>query len=162
MTSTKSITSVVSVAFCGAIYFSSAIQAQEVGVTGMMTLDGTCKKLVVKGKDRTADCKGTLLNVDYSDGRTGFYFVTTDQLIVTFSNKGKQVHPDPNTAIAPVDMVIVGKDGKFERITAVGTCKLTNPHLGRPAPVECKAEAASDVFEGFFISDGGKPDVKTF
>jgi hypothetical protein len=162
MTNLKSVLRTASIAFGVAICVIAAAEAQVAKVTGMMTLTGACKKLTVGGKNRTADCKGTLLNTDYSSGRTGFYFITTDGIAVTFSTRGdKQVHPDADTAISPVDMVIVVGQGRSDKILATGTCKFTNPYQG-PAPIECRAESASGLFEASFMSDGGKPDVKTF
>jgi hypothetical protein len=147
-----------SIALCGALIATSSLGAQEVTIESMVVMTGTCKKLTVSGKNRTADCKGKLLNTGYSDGRTGFYFVTTDGFTITFSTRGdQQVHPDANTAIAPVDMVIVGGRGNVDRIAAVGRCKFTNPYRG-PAPLECRAETAGGIFDASFISDGSKPE----
>jgi hypothetical protein len=162
MTNLKSVLRAAGTALGGAICMVAVAEAQGPKVTGMMTLAGACKKLTVGGKNRTADCKGTLLNTDYSSGRTGFYFFTTDGITVTFSTRGdKQVHPDADTAISPVDMVVVVGQGRSDKILATGTCKFTNPYRG-PAPIECRVESPSGLFEASFMSDGGTPDVKTF
>lgn len=158
----RSVWRAASIALAGTVCLPVTAEAQAPKVTGVMILKGACKKLTVNGKNRTADCTGKLLNTDYSNGRTGFYFVTNQGMAVTFSTRGdKQVHSDADTAIAPVDMVIVGGEGRSEKISATGTCKFVNPYKG-PAPVECRAESASGLFEASFVSDGGKPDVQTF
>ena len=147
---------------CGAIVATSAVEAEEARLTALVNLKGTCRKLTVKGTDQTAVCRGVLVNSIYSDGRTGFYFAAADGFFLTFSNRGQeQIKPDANTAISPVDMVLAGYKGGVDRIRATGSCKFTDPYHG-PAPVVCRAETAVGVFEGSFVSDGGKPDAKTF
>jgi hypothetical protein len=129
----------------------------------MVTLQGICKKLIIKGKMRTPDCAGKLLNTEYSDGRLGFYFVTTEGMALTFSTRGaEQIKADENTAIVPVDTLLVGSKGNTERIQAVGTCRFTNPYRGTSAPIECSADTALGRYEAMFLSDGNKPDSKTF
>ncbi|MGJ4946724.1 hypothetical protein ACQR1W_39635 [Bradyrhizobium sp. HKCCYLS1011] len=131
-------------------------------VTGMVTIDGACKKLTVGGESRTTDCKGILLNTEYSDQRTGFYFTTIDGLIVTFSTRGDQeVRADANTITAPVDMMIVSRKGQIDRIKAAGTCRFGDPFRG-PTVIECVADSEGGRYEGTFLSNGQKPDLKTF
>jgi hypothetical protein len=132
-------------------------------LAAMVTLQGTCKKLVIKGKMRTSDCAGKLLNTEYSDGRLGFYFVMNDGMTLTFSTRGaEEVKADENTSIVPVDGLLVGLKGQVDKIPAAGTCKFTNPYRGIAAPIECAADTALGRYEATFLSDGSKPDGKTF
>jgi hypothetical protein len=156
------ISALVPIACAGIIAMPAAATA-ETRLSAMVTLQGACKKLVVAGKVRTSECTGKLLNTEYADGRLGFYFVTADGSMLTFSTRGEnQVKTGQNTRVVPVDMVLPTTNGKTEKIPAVGTCKFTNPYQGIPAPVECVADSARGRYEAAFLSDGGKPDAKTF
>jgi hypothetical protein len=132
-------------------------------LTATVVVEGACQNLTVGGEDHTTDCKGTLLNTEYSDERTGFYFVTTaEQVTVTFSTRGDQEQKiDADTVTAPVDMVIVSSGGKIDRLQATGTCQFGNPYKG-PMLIECTADSERGRFEGAFLTDGKEPDAKTF
>ena len=148
---------------CASVFAMPAIAIAQSKIVAMVTLTGKCSKLVVGGKVRTSDCTGKLLNTEYSDARLGFYFVMADGSPLTFSTRGEQqVKTDENTAVAPVDMLIVKTKGKLDKVQAVGTCKFTNPYRGIPAPVECAATTAAGRYEAIFLSDGSKPEAKTF
>jgi len=155
------ISALVPIACVGIVAMPALANAQN-KLTAMVILQGTCKKLV-GGKARTSDCTGKLLNTEYSDGRLGFYFVTTGGMALTFSTRGReQVKADENTAIVPVDMLFTTGKGQTDKVQAVGTCKFANPYRGVPAPVECTADTARGRYEAAFLSDGSKPDNKTF
>lgn len=131
-------------------------------MTNLIGSSGSCLKLVINTKDRTTDCAGKIINTVYADGRTGFYFITNDGLVLTFSGVGtRQVKIDENNAVMPIDMVILGLKGQSDKITAVGTCKFSNLYQG-PVPIICKADGALGSFEGSFITDGSKPDRTDF
>jgi hypothetical protein len=132
-------------------------------LTATVVVAGACQNLTVGSEDHTADCKGTLLNTEYSDERTGFYFVTTtDQITVTFSTRGDQEQKiDTDTVTAPVDMVIVSSRGKIDKLQATGTCQFGNPYKG-PMLIECTADSERGRFEGAFLTDGKEPEAKTF
>jgi hypothetical protein len=148
---------------CVGIIAMPALAYAQNKLTAMVVLQGSCKKLVVGGKVRTSECTGKLLNTEYSDGRLGFYFVSAGGMALTFSTRGReQVKADENTAIVPVDMLLTTGKGQSDKIQAVGTCKFTNPYRGVPAPVACTADTARGRYEATFLSDGSKPDDKTF
>jgi hypothetical protein len=151
---------------CGVAAASSGLivpARAEAKLTATVTVEGACQKLTVGGGNHTADCKGTLLNTEYDDERTGFYFVTaTEQVTVTFSTRGDQEQKiDADTVTAPVDMVIVSSDGKIDQLQATGTCQFGNPYKG-PMLIECTADSERGRFEGAFLTDGKEPDAKTF
>ncbi|WP_315724058.1 MULTISPECIES: hypothetical protein [unclassified Bradyrhizobium] len=133
-------------------------------LTGMAIVKGTCKKLVIAGKDRSADCKGVLLNTDYDDQRTGFYFTLLDGGVITFSNRGDlEERPGPDDIVTPVDLMIIGQSPKqsINRLKAKGRCRHGNPFKG-PSLLECTADSELGRFEGTFLSNGEKPELKTF
>lgn len=126
-------------------------------VPTMAALSGTCDRLVIGGQDISGQCSGKLLNTIYRTGRVGFYFVTSDGAALTFTGLGtRQVDPDPDTAVHPVDGVIFGFKGQYDRTKAVGTCRFTSPHK-RPGTVICNAETQGGTFEATFTTDGNPP-----
>lgn len=128
-------------------------------VTALATLQGTCERLVIAGRDATPACDGKLLNTNYRDSRSGFYFVTKDGAALTFSGLGKrQVKPHPDRAVQPIDLVIFGYGGQHDRAPAVGECDFTNPEA-RPSRITCRASTAGGVFEAVFLTDGRPPKV---
>ena len=118
-------------------------------------------KLIAYGTDITDRCDDKVANTDYSDGRNSFTFVSPDgTVVITFSGDGKrQVHPDPNTAVQPLDAVLARFNGKTDTIRAVGTCRFTNPYNGK-APVQCSAETPQGEFAASFTSNGQAPDLE--
>jgi hypothetical protein len=154
---------VLAVAVATVLSTSMAPARAESKLIATVVAQGACQKLTIGDTDRTADCKGTLLNTEYDDERTGFYFVTTtDQMTVTFSTRGDQEQKiDADTITAPVDMVIVSSAGKIDKLEATGTCQFSNPYKG-PALIECTADSERGGFEGAFLTDGQAPDAKRF
>lgn len=152
----------LSVAVAVLVLGNSFALAKDAKLIGLMALHGSCKTLVVQGKDRTSDCAGKLINMSYNSGRTGFYFVTNDGAVFTFSGEGdKQIKIDENNVVSPVDMLILPVNGKPESLKAVGECRYTNPYNG-PSPVTCHAETAFGSYDGSFLTDGAQPEVKRF
>src|SRR5215213_4765622 len=88
---------------------SVAKPKSQSGPTAIAALQGTCRKLIVAGRDVSEECSPNVFNTNYTDGRSGFYFVTTDGAAITFSGIGaRQLKPNPDSAIQPIDMVIFG------------------------------------------------------
>ncbi|XUM23959.1 hypothetical protein ACRAVF_12330 [Bradyrhizobium oligotrophicum S58] len=123
----------------------------EDGLKGIETFRGACKKLTVAAKDRTADCKGVLLNTRYSDGRAGFYFVTLDGGMITFSSPGDVEQRQPANAY-PVDMIIFKVDGDIRKLTAKGMCRAKNI-AGALSGLSCRADSEAGRFEGEFSAE---------
>ncbi|MGU3537158.1 hypothetical protein [Methylobacterium sp. A54F] len=142
-----------------ALLWTAGALAQAPSRPTMALAQGACERLVIGGRDETGACTGRLMNTTYPDGRVGFYFVTRDGAALTFTGMGSsQVKPDTDTAVQPVDAVIVGLAGKPERRPAVGTCRFTNPYKG-PGTVRCRAETDRGAFEGAFTTDGAKSSI---
>ncbi|WP_316230216.1 hypothetical protein [Bradyrhizobium sp. SZCCHNR1051] len=145
------------------LMLSAAPSRADARLTGMVVVKGTCQKLIVAGEDRSSECKGALLNTDYDDQRTGFYFTLLDGSVVTFSNRGDlQEQPGPDKFVTPVDMMIIGQSRKtINKVTAKGQCRHGNPFKG-PDLIECTADSEIGRFEGLFLSNGEKPVMQTF
>lgn len=125
------------------------------------SIKGECFALVVMGND--TKCDGVMTNQTWSDTRASFTFIAPKGAVgVTFSGLGSgQTKPDANSAVQPVDTIILTYGGKTEMFHAVGTCRFGNPYAGK-APVECAADTSDGLFRGGFISDGKPPTMKQF
>ena len=65
-------------------------------------LKGTCHKLIIADGNASEECDGTIVNTNYSDGRSGFYFMTRSGAMVTFSGmNSRKVKVDADTVIPP-------------------------------------------------------------
>ena len=125
-------------------------------VTEILTLTGSCRRHFANEIDRTPSCARLLLNTNYADGLLGFYFVS-DGTAITFSGLGnEQVKPHADRAVQPIDLVIVGAEGRYARLKAVGQCEFSNPQY-RESHINCRAVTDTGVFEGAFVSDGTPP-----
>ena len=128
----------------------------EDGLKGIDTLHGTCRKLTIAGKDRTSDCKDVLLNTRYVDGRTGFYFVTVDGTMITFSSPSELAQRQPSRAhFYPIDSIIFEVEGEVRRIPAKGVCRPTNP-ANASSGLSCQANSELGKFEGEFLTSATK------
>ncbi|GEP09084.1 hypothetical protein [Methylobacterium gnaphalii] len=137
----------------------AAVMVKAAEVPTLATVTGTCERLVIAGQDVTGQCTGSLLNTSYATGRVGFYFVTGDGGALTFTGLGSaQVKLDPDTAVQPVDGVIFGFKGQYDRVKAVGMCRFTNP-VAQPGSVSCSAETPGGAFAAEFVTDGKPPEI---
>ncbi len=131
------------------------------------TLKGICQKMTIKDANITNGCTGLLLQNDFTDGRISFVFAsqvgeTTDTTTaaVSFSGDGKnQTHKDDDTAIQPLDAVIISSGVPLTTTTlsATGECEFTNPYKGK-ATVNCLAATPKGIFVGAFLTDGSEPN----
>jgi hypothetical protein len=123
-------------------------------------LKGHCDRLEIPKATLTDSCGSHLISTSFPNGRTGFYFVTTDGAAVTFSGMGtNQIKPDADTAVQPIDQVIFGFKKESGSMKAVGLCRFANPFRGQPVKVTCRAETKEGIFFGDFTTDGSKPEV---
>jgi hypothetical protein len=142
----------------------SAATARADDVTTYAALSGRCTAVVML--DIVADpsrCAKQVVNVEFPSGRFGFMFVLNqrgDATPVVFSFLGdgaRQLHPDGDTAIQPIDHVYFTIEGSTDDLPAAGSCRFTNPHQGTPARVSCSADSDRGKFSGEFIGDGTAP-----
>ncbi len=124
----------------------------------VMTLSGTCLKLILGKRDATGQCKGVIVNAAYASGASSFMFVVADTAIVSFYGKDNKAVGD--NAVINVDHVTVTAVGdpkaKPVTVSAEGQCTYTNPYAG-PSHVDCSARAVGMDFTASFVSDGKPP-----
>ena len=134
-------------------------KADERVMNYLVTIKGVCSKLLVNGEE--LPCKNSLIQTEYQDGRIGFYFLEEggSGKVLTFSGSGlKQKKLSEDVRIQPVDGVIQ-KDGI---LNVSGECYFENPYVGE-ANVKCVAtDSTGMLFEGHFLTDGSKPEIKDF
>ncbi|WP_147178656.1 MULTISPECIES: hypothetical protein [Alphaproteobacteria] len=123
---------------------------------GFKALEGKCVRVVAGDEDLTAGCNSKLGIISYADGRTGFYFLLSDNRILTFSGFGKA--RDRNTY--GLDRVVYndGTGAAMPRVVpASGSCAYGNPYKG-PVTVRCKGRTPQgEIFAATFRSNGKPP-----
>ena len=126
----------------------------------LITVEGACSQLMQDNKELL--CKGVLMNTEYDDGTTGFYFIEKEpgDKILTFSGFGSDQQTIlPDTSVLQPIKRVIQKDGN---LAVSGQCIFENPYAG-PANIECEAVASNGAwFIGHFLSDGSKPKRKDF
>lgn len=141
--------------------FSASLAPTLAAAFDMQMVKGSCKKLVIFGRDKTKSCAGKLINAVYENGRSGFWFVLARDRIVAFSGYSQKTVGDRSGAdIRPIDRIIIqgpGMPADAPIPAAVGVCRMTNPDRGA-IRVECKGMVdGAGVVEGAFVSDGSPP-----
>jgi hypothetical protein len=143
-----------------AVLMSAPVAAASKPAPQIMTLKGHCDRLEIPKMVLTDACNGALVNASFSGGRAEFNFATARDVIITFTGLGTaQIKPDPDSAVQPVDAVIMAIRGKSNASTkAVGFCRFANPYKG-PVKISCFAETAEGTFTGDFTTDGSPPNL---
>ena len=138
-------------------------QGDDLQGFGIAVLNGTCKRLIVAGKDLSKDCEGKVTNTMYeSTRRTGFLFVTRGgDVVVNFSGLDSPAVGDHAAALLSHVIFTQGETGsnraKHQAYVATGTCTYTNPYAG-PSHINCSASTTKGLFSASFVSDGRPPD----
>ena len=125
---------------CAALSLATASGAHA---QAAFTLQGTCEKLEIAGRDATAQCNNVLANA-VSRNRTNFDFTTKDGLGLSFSGNGAQQEATEETdPLQPINVVTEGKSGSEigAPVLAIGACRFTTPEPGRTR-IACDAKAA--------------------
>ena len=127
-------------------------------LTDVGMLEGSCDRLLAAGVDLSPHCTGKITNNTWSDGRVSFTFLSSQgDLLITFTGVGSSpIKPDADTAIQPVDGLIVTLKQQTSDLRAVGQCRYTNPYKPS-AVVVCGADTAEGRYEASFASDGQPP-----
>lgn len=137
----------------------------NVDETTTSILTGKCSSLTAFDKSVNKDfCSDKLLNIEYPNGRLGFYFTLgtdneADSTIISFSGYGSnQIKKDKNNVLQPIDYVHISKEGFDNSTKAVGTCSFGNPYQNKPVTIDCKADTNIGKFAIKFITDGKVPE----
>lgn len=129
------------------------------GTTGALaqaafTLEGTCEKLVIAGRDASAQCANTLSNA-VSRNRTTFDFTTKEGQVVSFSGNGAQQEATEETdPLQPINVVSESRSGSEvgAPVLAIGACRFSTPEPGRTA-IACEAKTGDGrVYAGTFVT----------
>ena len=128
-------------------------------LASVVTLDGRCVELVVRGADASADCAGHLINSAHTDGRSGFTFFRVGREAIDFAGQDSAAVGD--SATLHVDMIVIARTDtagppRPQTIAARGECTYTTPYIG-VATIRCTAATAQGRFSVLFRSDGRPP-----
>lgn len=134
---------------CLAVTIPSGARAQAA-----FSLTGTCEKLVIAGRDATAQC-GTTLSNAVSRNRTAFDFATKDGQTISFSGNGAQQEATEETdPLQPINVVTESRSGSEvgAPVLAIGSCRFSTPEPGRTA-IACEAKTADGrIYAGTFVT----------
>lgn len=144
----------------GSLLLATAAAAQtQVGNARMLSVTGSCGKLVVGDRQYSGECSAKLLNVTYPDGRVGFYFVLTDGRMVAFSGMDGD-NPTSDSDVVHLDKIIISRrdtPDKPDVLQAEGTCGFGNPMKG-PMTIACEGTLSDGgAFSAAFTTDGTPP-----
>jgi hypothetical protein len=141
--------------------------ASAAGMTTLMVLRGTCIKVVAMNIDSDVKfCDSKLSHIELPNARLGFQFLLEKPgdrraVVVSFFGDGKkQVKPNPDSAVMPIDRVRFTFNGGTDDLVAVGSCRFANPYKGTPVTISCSADTTQGQFVGEFITNGSAPDLK--
>jgi hypothetical protein len=142
----------------GLITSGHAASAQQ-GPAGTILsfLHGSCVKLVIAGKDRSAECKPSLVNAAYPTGNSSFMFPVGDTAIVSFFGRDNAAVSDKSVIYLQRVTVRIGTEEDASSSDVQGTCTYTNPYVG-PAQISCHADSPRGSYEAEFTSDGKAPE----
>lgn len=124
-------------------------------------IGGACERLVLAGRDRTAGCRGELVNVDFGDGRVAFAFTSPSEqgaVVTTFLGHASR-QPDLRNYRLEVDEISTVTRGKSGAPTNVaervsGHCAMQGDPTREPARFECTAKREGGQTSATFVSAG--------
>jgi hypothetical protein len=131
----------------------------------MVTVFGTCTKLVHAGQP-VDGCKSTLVNMNYSNGVSAYWFVT-DQTILSFAGDGSyRIEQGSDIVVQSIDRLILAatdatKEDTAKGDTAVGFCRFGDP-TRKGMTTECVAHTQLGLYEAAFAADGTPPKLEAF
>ena len=132
----------------------------------MVTISGECTKLVHAGQP-VEGCKSILVNMNYSTGVSGYWFMT-QKTILSFAGDGsRRIEQGSDGVIQAIeriflaDMVNERSANDAKEDPAVGFCRFGDP-TKRGMMVECMAHTQTGLYEGTFVADGNPPKLGKF
>ena len=131
---------------------------QDATITAAVAVDGDCRSLTIRTDP--AGCGSTVINTNYSNGRTSFAFESGDTLVV-FSGGDAQTRTGDSVR-QPLDRAMVLRQGQEPAISlGEGACTYGNPYAGSTT-ISCAIMTADGMFGGTFITDGSEPRSQQF
>jgi hypothetical protein len=131
----------------------------------MVTVFGTCTKLIHAGQP-VDGCKSTLVNMNYSNGVSAYWFVT-EQTILSFAGEGsRRIEQRAHIVVQAIDRIILAatdatKEDAAQGDTAVGFCRFGDP-TKKGITTECVAHTQLGLYEAAFAADGSPPKLEAF
>ena len=144
---------------------AKAGQSVQTVTVSMVTVSGTCTKLVHAGQP-VDGCRSTLVNMNYSTGVSAYWFVT-DQTILSFAGDGSsRIEQGSDIVVQAIDRVIMAaveatKDDAAKGDAAVGFCRFGDP-TRKGMITACVAHTQLGLYEAAFSSDGSPPKREVF
>jgi hypothetical protein len=136
--------------------------ANEPGRPGTAIVRGKCTKLIVSGKNFTADCKGEAASITQPNGAILFVFSIRTGGMFSFQGDGRKVKGNSNGARLPVNIVhLADQAGELLGTDrASGSCQFGDPYQGR-ATISCSAKSKQfGSMSASFITNGKPPLVR--
>ena len=132
----------------------------------MVTVFGECTKLVHAGQP-VEGCKSILVNMNYSTGVSGYWFMTQTTILSFAGDGSRRIEQGSDSVVQAIERIFLA-DTAFERNAdeakeepAVGFCRFGDP-TKRGTAVECVAHTQAGLYEGIFVTDGKPPMLEEF
>jgi hypothetical protein len=137
-----------------------AAGSQEIAWRSIGIFHGTCDRLLVAGGDRSAACRGAIVNMVYTTGRSSFAFTDGEaQMMVSFSGLGDTEGRQEGTLVLDAITTAADEGRAIETNPVIGTCAYANLASGR-ATIRCAGSTPKGNFAATFVSNGEPPDVR--
>ena len=140
------------------VLFASVGAAAAQAPQNVVSVDGTCQRLVIEGRSLAGNCGATVLQTIYADGRTGFYISAADGSRVFAFSGFEQSFSGQTEVTQKLDKVIlIGEPATSIPVT--GTCTYGNPYAG-PMTIFCDAaDQSGNRYRFEFLTDGSEPEI---
>ena len=132
----------------------------------MVTISGECTKLVHAGQP-VEGCKNILVNMNYSTGVSGYWFMTQNTILSFAGDGSRRIEQGSDSVIQAIERIFLAdatdasKADDAEEDPAIGFCRFGDP-TRRGTTVECVAYTQAGLYEGTFVTDGKPPMLKQF
>ena len=124
----------------------------------VVSVDGTCQRLVIEDIALSGNCGAAVLQTIYDDGRTGFYITAADGSQVFAFSGFEQSSPGQTEVTQTLDKVILSGEPATS-IPVTGSCTYGNPYAG-PMTILCDAQDTSrQRYQFEFVTDGSEPEI---
>jgi hypothetical protein len=132
----------------------------------MVTVSGECTRLVHAGRP-VEGCKNILVNVNYSTGVSGYWFMTGNSILSFAGDGSRRIEQGSDRVIQSIERVFladtanIAKEEDAAAEAAIGFCRFGDP-TKRGSTVECVAHTQAGLYEGSFVTDGSPPRLDNF